>query len=230
MIGVFTQPVIACWFDLLLLVSPIERITTLLYQLVCYGCIHPASHFWIGHVHFWYTFRPSCAWFKAESSLAHFPLYAVSRTRSLNQSAKLIEPMKNYIIDHGLIVDNSTTPPTCCGYLMDFHQHGIFSPDGKVSFTKEQADTHNALLAQAELAGSVQHGRAVWYLINRDGKNYVGQWVGKSWPVSFSKTSWHNMAGRDGRTDVWFTGPDGRNWHGVNIGDNQICRCRRVKS
>jgi hypothetical protein len=31
------------------------------------------------------------------------------------------------------------------------------------------------------------------------------------------------------RVDVWFTGPDGRPWWGVNIGDNQILRCRRIK-
>lgn len=31
------------------------------------------------------------------------------------------------------------------------------------------------------------------------------------------------------RVDAWFTGPDGAKWHGVNIGDNQIIRCARLK-
>lgn len=42
-------------------------------------------------------------------------------------------------------------------------------------------------------------------------------------------SSFHNMAGRDGRTDYWFTGPDGKNWHGVNIGDMDLVRCHRLK-
>ena len=38
----------------------------------------------------------------------------------------------------------------------------------------------------------------------------------------------HNIAGV--RYDVWFTGPDGYEWHGVQYGDNtQICRCKRTK-
>lgn len=55
-----------------------------------------------------------------------------------------------------------------------------------------------------------------------------------NWPstlefkVSANKAGRHNMAGT--RYDVWFTGPDGREWHGVTYGDNtQICHCRRNK-
>lgn len=32
------------------------------------------------------------------------------------------------------------------------------------------------------------------------------------------------------RHDVWFTGPDGFIWHGINIGDSQILRCKRTKA
>jgi hypothetical protein len=32
------------------------------------------------------------------------------------------------------------------------------------------------------------------------------------------------------RYDVWFYDESGKKWHGVNLGDNQILRCRRVKS
>ncbi len=39
----------------------------------------------------------------------------------------------------------------------------------------------------------------------------------------------HNIAGK--RYDVWFTGPEGATWHGVQYGDNtQIAHCKRVKS
>ncbi len=57
-----------------------------------------------------------------------------------------------------------------------------------------------------------------------------------NWPGSLSfkadcyRTSFHNMAGKNGRTDVWFTGPDGFTWHGVNIGDHQILRCERTRT
>lgn len=42
------------------------------------------------------------------------------------------------------------------------------------------------------------------------------------------KRGHHNIART--RVDVWFRGPDGFTWHGVNIGDNMICRCKRTKS
>lgn len=38
----------------------------------------------------------------------------------------------------------------------------------------------------------------------------------------------HNIAGH--RLDVWFTVTDGAQWHGVNIGDNQVLRCKRLKT
>ena len=39
------------------------------------------------------------------------------------------------------------------------------------------------------------------------------------------RTSWHNMAGKDGRRDVWFSYA-GRDWHGVNVGDQQCFTVR----
>ena len=54
-----------------------------------------------------------------------------------------------------------------------------------------------------------------------------------NWPGTFSlpcrvKRGRHNIARR--RYDAWFIGPDGKQWHGVQIGDNtQIIRCKRVK-
>lgn len=60
--------------------------------------------------------------------------------------------------DNGLIVDNSTSPPTCCGFIFSFQGHGDFSPDGKVDgFTSEQIQEHNASLSKAQLLGLDQY-------------------------------------------------------------------------
>lgn len=76
----------------------------------------------------------------------------------------------------------------------------------------------------------VATGRATLYLtIAKDGKNCTVS----NWPGSLKFTGgWqkgrHNIARV--RYDVWFVGPDGANWHGVQYGDNtQICHCRRTK-
>ena len=69
-----------------------------------------------------------------------------------------------YTIDNGLIVDPSTSPPTCCGYIMRFEEHGAFAPNGKVEFTDAQIAEHNRLLAQAELEGLKKLGRGILYL------------------------------------------------------------------
>jgi hypothetical protein len=51
----------------------------------------------------------------------------------------------------GLWTDEETG--ACVGYLMDFTGKGVFSPDGKVDITPEQAKTHNDLLSQGEIKG-----------------------------------------------------------------------------
>lgn len=80
-------------------------------------------------------------------------------------------------------------------------------------------------------------GRATLYLVKRirladgGGAFYVTNWPGSlEYRVQSSRTSWHNMAGKDGRTDVWFTDHAGKQWHGYQIGHyTQICHCKRVK-
>jgi hypothetical protein len=55
-----------------------------------------------------------------------------------------------------------------------------------------------------------------------------GYWPGTLKIRCGVRTGRHNIAGK--RYDVWFVGPDGKNWHGVTYGDNtQICRVRRLK-
>lgn len=121
-----------------------------------------------------------------------------------------------------------TLIPPSAGYVFNSAQHGAFDPDGRVAAPVAQAevDAHNAEVSRRVLADMQATGRALLYLSN----GFVATWDGsKKWAVQETRTSWHNMAGRDGRTDVWFSA-FGTRWQGVNIGDNQIVRCARIKS
>jgi hypothetical protein len=110
--------------------------------------------------------------------------------------------------------------------------YGITRDGAKHCFTCCADDDREAL---------VRDGRAVLYL----SKGNDGTWFVSNWPstlrfnlirkpgayytygsslVVLPSKSWHNI-GRE-RNDVWFVGPDDFVWHGVNIGDNQILRCR----
>lgn len=117
------------------------------------------------------------------------------------------------------------------GYVFAAAGHGAFDPDGRVpgSPSAEEIAAHNAKLAEQELATLKATGRGVLYLSGPAGSQVISQWAGdlKIHPYHV-RQSWHNMAGRNGRTDIWFSF-DGSRWHGVNIGDNQILRVRRCK-
>lgn len=47
-------------------------------------------------------------------------------------------------------------------------------------------------------------------------------------PVMFSRKSFHNMAGKNGRMDVWFN-YEGKHFWGVNVGDNDLLRIKAIK-
>lgn len=74
-------------------------------------------------------------------------------------------------------------------------------------------------------------GRATLYFVKRGEKYFVTNWPASlEFPVLGMRTSWHNMAGKDGRIDFWFIGPDGKTWHGYQIGQyNEIAHCKRTK-
>lgn len=86
-------------------------------------------------------------------------------------------------------------------------------------------------IATIDRAQMDKDGRATLYLVNRDGKYFVTNWPASlSYPVQSFRTSWHNIAGKDGRIDFWFTDHAGKHWHGYQIGAyNEIAHCRRVK-
>ncbi len=84
-------------------------------------------------------------------------------------------------------------------------------------------------------ADMIERGTAVLYLTAETGATGVWtNYVVTNWPgtlkmrVTHSRVGRHNIAGR--RNDAWFIGPDGKRWWGWNCGDNQIIRCRRLKS
>lgn len=155
------------------------------------------------------------------------------------------------ILDHGLIVDDSTTPPTCAGYIFNFEGHGAYAPDGKIKvgdaeLTQAQVDEHNRLLGEMEKQAAIEHGKAVFYFSydvkriresdpmtrnNRRYENYrVSNWCG-SWtsPWAYATKSFTPGFNCSERWHVYFTGPDGKKWYGINQGDNQIVRARRLK-
>ncbi len=90
-------------------------------------------------------------------------------------------------------------------------------------------------IGKREIADMIETGRAVLYLtVAGDSaaaplRPVVTNWPGTlKIPVKSSKRSRNNFGAQ--REDVWFNGPDGKRWWGVNIGDNMLCRCRRLKS
>jgi len=71
-------------------------------------------------------------------------------------------------------------------------------------------------------------GRAVLYLTEEAGVPVVTNWPGTlRLRVTHTRKGSHNIAGS--MVSIWFTDLDGREWHGRNIGDNQILRCKRLK-
>lgn len=76
----------------------------------------------------------------------------------------------------------------------------------------------------------IEMGRATLYL-TRDGSAWkVGNWPGTlTFPAYGVKVSRYGGGFGSQRTDAYFIGPDGKEWHAVNRGDNQVARCRRIK-
>lgn len=156
------------------------------------------------------------------------------------------------VIDNGLIVDNATTPPTAVGYVFNFEGRGAYAPDGLVKvgdadLTQAQVEEHNRLLGQMEMEHAKQTGRALVYFSYtvdppytpqnprwRGGRTYkdfrVSNWVG-TWksPKAYATKSFTPGFNCRERWHVYFTGPDGMKWYGINQGDSQIVRARRLK-
>lgn len=85
--------------------------------------------------------------------------------------------------------------------------------------------------SKRERARMIETGKATLYLSHKkpsENRGEVTDWPGTMRFGGYVRQGRHNMAGR--RYDIWFTGPDGEPWHGVQYGDNtQLCHCKRVK-
>ena len=80
--------------------------------------------------------------------------------------------------------------------------------------------------AETDRKAMNETGRATLYLTDKGVVNWPGS---LSFSVTRRRKGQHNIART--REDVWFTGPDGAPWHGVQYGKNtQICHCRRIKA
>lgn len=87
-----------------------------------------------------------------------------------------------------------------------------------------------AVLDRQEMVASGHGNRLPLYLTKKDD----GSWSVSNWPgtlrfaCSKPKVGRHNIAGR--RYDVWFNGPDGHRWHGVQYGEwTEIVHCSRTR-
>jgi hypothetical protein len=91
-------------------------------------------------------------------------------------------------------------------------------------------DKHNkkhcyTCCATQDKEAMLKDGRITLYLTDKAVTNWPGT---MSFPITRQKTGRHNIARV--RYDVWFRGPDGYMWHGVQYGDNtQLCHCKRTK-
>ncbi len=74
-------------------------------------------------------------------------------------------------------------------------------------------------------------GKYTLYLVKRDDGRHVTNWPAS---LDYKVIDWnisnHNIAGRNGRIDVWFRDYQSKLWHGYQIGDyNDICHVKRIK-
>ena len=162
---------------------------------------------------------------------------------STSGGQKASEPMQaKYESQGGLLVKPGTNE--CAGYIMNFAGHGAYGPHkietGTGDPTDEEIKAHNSLLALAERGAMIRAGVGTFYLTKK-GKDVcypasvekaeVSQWDGSwrspwcfvrsghSYGFCYVKTYW-----------VWFTGPDGKKWYGVNKGDMDCFTGRRLKN
>lgn len=77
------------------------------------------------------------------------------------------------------------------------------------------------------IADMIEHGDTVLYLTGGESSWKITNWPGTLvFKPSYVTKGCHNIA--QSRYDAWFIGPDGFEWHGVNLGDNEILRCKRT--
>lgn len=142
--------------------------------------------------------------------------------------------MTTYAIEEGLLVKPGTNE--CAGYVLNFQSKGAYDPTGLVTvngepITQAQVDTHNQILGRAEVTSMIEQGVGLLYLSKHNTDWQVSTWAG-TWtakPYYMNRTKVTAFSTLIQQTTVHFNGPDGKAWYGVNKGDNQILRARRLK-
>lgn len=113
-----------------------------------------------------------------------------------------------------------------CGHAPS--KHGPYTTGyGTIDGKRQCYDCCAAIERQA----MVDTGRATLYLTFDDdtARYIVTDWPGHLRFICTRHTSSPHNIGRK-QEHVWFTGPDGKWWHGYHVGDfNQIVHCRRLK-
>jgi len=101
--------------------------------------------------------------------------------------------------------------------------YGTGETGEKVCFECCGIEDANTLRETGKLTG--------YYCNGEDGKYYFTNWPGTlKLPVYYSRQSWHNFAGKNGRTDFWLKF-EGKEFHGVQIGHfSQIATIKQLKS
>lgn len=117
------------------------------------------------------------------------------------------------------------------GYIFNFTGHGAYNPNGKIEgeLSQVEIDAHNASLSRAELEQMEKTGKAVLFLFVDTSGHSVGTWASK--PSERFRITGHSYSRNNfgaQRMDVWFRA-FGANWHGVNVGDNDILRVKKTK-
>lgn len=100
--------------------------------------------------------------------------------------------------DNGLWLDEESGH--LIGYLFDFTGKGVYSPDGKVEITPEQAKIHNDLLSQGEIKGLDENCKVgmygTFYYIRRQVQTFMGTIVSADVSVKGNSITFK----RNGRT------------------------------
>ena len=93
--------------------------------------------------------------------------------------------------------------------------------------------------ARMDRESMIETGKATLYLVERPSgilgtfdpvRRFITNWPESlEFPIGRFRKGKHSIART--RYDAWFTGPDGKQWHAVQYGENtQIAHCQRVKS
>ncbi len=117
-------------------------------------------------------------------------------------------------------------PALDCGHAPSPHE-SFTTGYGTTSDGKKHCYECIAIIDQAQM---VNTGKATLYLSVNERHGYeVTNWPASiRFRVNTYRKGHHNIAGS--RYDVWFTGPDNRQWHGVQYGYmTQIVHCKRTK-